>query len=114
MEVDGEYIRILGRATDLINVGRQRVYPAEVDSVLLGLDNVHDVAVYGERHTLLGQIVMAKVALNVPEPLDVVKKRMRQAAVARLAAYKIPAKVLLADGPLHSGRHKKIRRIAED
>jgi len=35
VEVDGDYIRILGRASDLINVGGQKVYPAEVENARL-------------------------------------------------------------------------------
>lgn len=110
VEQDGEYIRILGRTTDLINVGGQKVYPTEVESVILEVENVQDVAVYGERHPMLGQIVVAKVLLDFTEPVESVKKRIRHAALARLAAYKVPMKVVLADGPLHSSRHKKIRR----
>ena len=61
VEVDGEYFRILGRVTDLINVGGQKVYPAEVESVILEMEDIQDVAIYGESHSLLGQIVVAKV-----------------------------------------------------
>lgn len=114
VEVDGEYIRILGRSTDIINVGGQKVYPAEVESVVLEVENVRDAAVYGERHPLLGQIVVAKVLLDETEPLDAVKKRIRHLALSKLAAYKVPAKVVLAEGPLHSSRHKKIRRVTEN
>jgi long-chain acyl-CoA synthetase len=32
VEEDGEYLRILGRNSDLINVGGQKVYPAEVET----------------------------------------------------------------------------------
>lgn len=110
VEVDGDYFRILGRVTDLINVGGQKVYPAEVESVILDIENVRDVAVYGEKHNLLGQIVVAKIVLNQPEPVESVKKRVRQACINHLAAYKIPAKVVLAEGVLHSARQKKIRQ----
>lgn len=110
VEVDGEYFRILGRVTDLINVGGQKVYPAEVESVILDLDNIQDVAVFGEKHNLLGQIVVAKVVLEQPEPVESVKKRIRQACLAQLASFKVPAKVVLAEGVLHSARQKKIRR----
>jgi acyl-CoA synthetase (AMP-forming)/AMP-acid ligase II len=110
VEVDGDYFRILGRVTDLINVGGQKVYPAEVESVILELDNVQDVAVFGERHGLLGQIVVAKIVLDQPESAESVKKRVRQACLAQLATFKVPAKVVLAEGVLHSARQKKIRR----
>ncbi len=110
VEVDGEYFRILGRVTDLINVGGQKVYPAEVESVILDVDNVQDVAVYGEKHNLLGQVVVAKIVLDGPEPVESVKKRVRQACLAQLASFKVPVKVVLAEGVLHSARQKKIRR----
>lgn len=110
VEVDGEYFRILGRVTDLINVGGQKVYPTEVENVILGLDNIQDVAVFGEKNSLLGQIVVAKVVLKIPESIDEVKKRVRLACLNKLASFKVPAKVILAEGVLHSSRQKKIRR----
>ncbi|GAB4081368.1 acyl--CoA ligase [Modestobacter muralis] len=111
VEVDGEWFRVLGRVTDLVNVGGQKVYPAEVEEVVLGVDNVADVAVHGERHALLGQVVVATVVLVQPEPVESVKKRVRRACSGQLAAYKVPVRVVLSDGPLHSARQKKIRRV---
>ena len=46
VEVQGEYLRILGRQSDLINVGGQKVFPAEVESVLQEDENVKDALVY--------------------------------------------------------------------
>lgn len=110
VEVDGDFFRILGRVTDLINVGGQKVYPAEVESVILDVENVQDVAVFGEPHNLLGQIVVAKIVLEQPESVESVKKRVRQACLAQLTSFKVPVKVVLAEGVLHSARQKKIRR----
>lgn len=110
VEVDGDYFRILGRVTDLINVAGQKVYPSEVESVILEIDNVQDVAVYGEKHALLGNIVVAKIVVNAPETIDSLKKRIRHACLAKLAQFKVPAKVVLVEGPLHNVRQKKNRR----
>jgi acyl-CoA synthetase (AMP-forming)/AMP-acid ligase II len=110
VEVDGEYFRILGRVTDLINVGGQKVYPTEVENVILEVENIQDVAVFGEKHALLGQIVVAKVVLESPETVESVKKRVRNACLAKLSSFKVPTKVILAEGVLHSARQKKIRR----
>ena len=110
VEVDGEYFRILGRVTDLINVGGQKVYPAEIESVILDVENVQDVAVFGETHSLLGQIVVAKIVLDQPEAVESVKKRVRQACLAKLSSFKVPVKVVLTEDVLHSVRQKKIRR----
>jgi long-chain acyl-CoA synthetase len=112
--VDGEWIRILGRESEVINVGGNKVHPAEVESVLLGLDNVADVSVRGERHPLVGHIVTASILLQSPEPAAEFRVRMRQYCSTRLPAFKIPARVVIADGPLHSSRYKRVRRAASD
>lgn len=109
VEVDGEYFRILGRVTGLINVGGEKVYPAEIEEVILELDNIVDVSVHGESHALIGQMIVARVVLQRPEPLPQVKARIRKACAARLAAFKWPSKVVLAEDGLYSSRMKKIR-----
>lgn len=112
VEVDGDYFRILGRTTDIINVGGQKVYPAEVEDFLLRIDNILDVAVYGELSPLLGQLVVARVQLETPEPADQLKRRIRQACVGHLTPFKIPGKVVISHEPLYSARQKKLRTAA--
>jgi acyl-CoA synthetase (AMP-forming)/AMP-acid ligase II len=112
VETDGEWFRILGRVTDIINVGGQKVYPAEVEDVILTIDGIEDVAVYGEKHPLLGQIVVAKVSTVRDIELATLKQQIRSACRARLAAYKVPAKVELAEGPFYTSRQKKSRKAA--
>lgn len=110
VETDGEWIRFLGRKGEIINVGGSKVYPAEVDSVLLDMPNVIDAVVHGEAHAITGQIVVATVHLASPEPPDEFKARMRRFCAERLASYKIPARVRFVDGPLHSARFKRLRK----
>jgi acyl-coenzyme A synthetase/AMP-(fatty) acid ligase len=66
--------------------------------------------VKAEPHPLLGQIVVAKVALRSVEAIDELKRRIRAACRARLAPYKAPAKVVVTEAAFHSARQKKIRR----
>jgi acyl-CoA synthetase (AMP-forming)/AMP-acid ligase II len=109
VEVDGEWVRILGRESEIINVGGNKVYPAEVEDVLLQMENVTDVAVHGEKHPITGQVVVATILLEHEEPLADFKVRMRQFCNGRLAGYKIPVKASFADGPLYSPRFKRMR-----
>ncbi len=90
VETDGEWIRFLGRTSDVINVGGSKVYPAEVESVLLQMENVTDVVVFGEPHALTGQIVTATIRLGRPESSDEFKVRMRRFCAERLAPFKLP------------------------
>jgi long-chain acyl-CoA synthetase len=110
VEVDGPWVRILGRASDLINVGGQKVYPAEVEAVLLQLPNVADVAVYGEKSPLTGHFVAARVNLVEPEALDAFKKRLRAFCREKLAPYKIPVRIELTQEQQFSARFKKMRK----
>jgi len=110
VEVDGDYIRILGRVTEIINVGGQKVYPAEVESTLLQMDNVRDVAVFGEKNPITGQIVVARVNLVEPEEPAELKKRLRTFCKDKLATFKIPLKIVITESDQHSARYKKMRR----
>lgn len=112
VEVDGEWFRILGRVTDLINVGGQKVYPAEIEEVIMTLPNIVDVAVYGESNPLIGQIIVARVVLAEPETPVSVKSRVRQACRTKMAPFKVPTKVLVADDALYTNRYKKSRKAA--
>lgn len=76
---------------------------------MLQLDNVLDVAVYGEPHALTGHLVVAKVQLETPEPADQLKRRIRVACAGKLTAFKIPSKVIVSHEPLYSVRQKKLR-----
>lgn len=110
VEVDGEWIKILGRRSEIINVGGEKVYPAEVEGVLLEMPGVAEVAVYAEQNAITGQLVAARVRLDPPEPVKDFRRRMNAHGKDRLARYKIPQKVTVVDGPLHSERFKVMRK----
>jgi acyl-CoA synthetase (AMP-forming)/AMP-acid ligase II len=112
VEVDGEYIRILGRKSDLINVGGQKVYPAEVENSLLQLDNVADVMVFGALNPIMGQVVAARFRLNQPEDFVSFKRRVRDWCKGALASYKVPVSIEISEADLVTNRHKKQRRAA--
>lgn len=110
VEVDGEYYKILGRKSEMINVGGEKVYPAEVESVIQLMDGVEDVAVMSESNAITGQIVVAKVKLSTDETLKDFRKRMKDYCKNQLQAYKIPQKVILVDKTMHGERFKKMRK----
>ena len=109
VDVDGEYLRIRGRHSEIINVGGEKVYPAEVESVLQSMEGVKDVTVSGEANPLTGQMVTAKVKLTTAETLPEFRKRMRLFCLDKLSAFKIPQKVVLVNEAMHGERFKKMR-----
>jgi long-chain acyl-CoA synthetase len=111
VERNGESLKILGRKSDIINVGGQKVYPAEVEEVICEMDGIADATVYGEKNQLLGNIVCAKVKLARPEALEEFMRRLNAHCKTRLDKYKIPMKVTISDDLQCDVRSKKIRRL---
>lgn len=109
VEVDGEWLKILGRKSDIINVAGSKVFPVEVENTLLEMDNVEDVSVRGEASALTGQSVVAAFRLTREEAPAAFKTRMRTFCRHRLAAYKIPVRVEFS-GLVYSARFKKMRQ----
>jgi acyl-CoA synthetase (AMP-forming)/AMP-acid ligase II len=110
VEVDGDYIRILGRKSELINIGGEKVYPIEVESVLKMMTGVEDVTVSGESNPLTGQIVRALVKLDSDETVSEFRKRMYLYCKDKLPNYKIPQKVVIQTEDMYGERFKKIRQ----
>lgn len=109
VEVKGDYIKILGRVSDIINVGGEKVYPSEVESVLLGADGVKDVRVYGEISPLTGQIAAAEVLVDPENDNRAFIRTLREYAKGHLEPFKRPASYKLTTGTLCGGRLKKKR-----
>jgi acyl-CoA synthetase (AMP-forming)/AMP-acid ligase II len=109
VEVDGDFIRIIGRESELINVGGEKVHPAEVENVLLRAGNIRDVTVAARSSPVTGSVVIATVSLIEVEDLEVLRRRLDRFCREWLEPYKVPAMFKISDEPLHSMRFKKIR-----
>ena len=107
---EGDYYRILGRVTEIINVGGQKVYPAEVEKVISEIPNFTDVSVSGEPHLLMGNVVVATVQMAEPLPAAEIKRKIVEHCRGRLQPFMIPAKVKVVTESLVNYRFKKVRR----
>ncbi|MDN3260903.1 long-chain fatty acid--CoA ligase [Streptomyces sp. CSDS2] len=112
VETDGEWLRILGRRSEIVNVGGEKVYPSEVESVVLEVDNVAEATVRGRPSPVTGSVVTVTVQLARDEDHRTVAHRIRRHCAARLEAFKVPALVEVSSAPQHSERFKKIRSLA--
>jgi long-chain acyl-CoA synthetase len=109
--VDGEYFRILGRRSELINVGGEKVYPAEVESIIQEIGNVAEVTVYGEKNPITGNIVCALVRLREPEDAKAATLRIKKICRDQLPPFKVPVKIAFVSAEMYSERYKKIRQL---
>ncbi|HZP17253.1 MAG TPA: fatty acid--CoA ligase family protein [Terriglobales bacterium] len=109
VELNGEYMRFLGRDSELINVGGQKVFPAEVEAVLLECDLVGDAVVYGQANPITGKIVCADVQLRGAHQEAEARRAIRKFCSQRLEPFKVPVKIRFVDGGLTSDRLKRLR-----
>lgn len=96
VEVDGEWLRILGRADEVIKVGGEKVSPREVEGVIRELDSVKAAFVSGESHPLMGQVLTAKVAVVSERPrFTEVAASIRRHCQERLGPHHVPVRITL-------------------
>lgn len=113
VEVDGDYIKILGRQSEMINVGGQKVFPQEVENVIRDMENVEDVTVYGEDNPVMGKIVCARIRLKKIEDRSGFTIKLKKHCAKRLEKFKIPVRITITENSLHSERFKKIRILKQ-
>ena len=109
VEVNGGYMRFLGRDSDLINVGGQKVFPAEVEAVLLQSRIVEEAVVYGQQHPITGKIVCADVQLAGTVEEGAARREIKLFCEPRLDRFKIPVKIRFVQGGLYNDRMKRDR-----
>ncbi|MGJ7919519.1 ANL family adenylate-forming protein [Neobacillus sp. LXY-4] len=111
VEVDGEYIKILGRTSEIINVGGEKVFPAEVESIIQLMEGVQEVVVSCEANPITGQMVKASIKLSTSESIKDFRVRLLNFCNDKLPRYKIPQKLILVDKWMHNDRFKKTRTV---
>ncbi|MFI1167549.1 acyl-CoA synthetase [Streptomyces sp. NPDC020801] len=112
--VDGEgVVTVLGRGSQCINTGGEKVYPEEVEQALKSHPDVYDALVAGVPDATWGNHVAAVVQLRegAPRPsLQDVQTHCR----AHLAGYKIPRQLVIADSIRRSPSGKADYRWARE
>lgn len=109
VELNGDYMRFLGRDSELINVGGQKVFPAEVEAVLLTCDLVGEAVVYGQTNPITGKIVCADVQMRGTHEEAEARRLIKKFCTQRLEPFKVPVKIRFVDGGLTSDRLKRLR-----
>ena len=110
VETKDEYFKILGRQSEIINVGGEKVYPSEIENLLLQMNEIEDVSIFSEKNMILGNIVCAKIKLKNDILQKTFKQMLKLFCKGKIEKYKIPMKLYFSDN-VYNNRYKKIRRI---
>ncbi|WP_217551929.1 acyl-CoA synthetase [Streptomyces sp. GbtcB6] len=112
VDADG-VVTVLGRGSQCINTGGEKVYPEEVEQALKSHPDVYDALVAGVPDTTWGNHVAAVVQLREgaePPSLTDIQTHCRN----RLAGYKVPRQLVIAEAIQRSPSGKADYRWARE
>lgn len=87
LDEDG-FLFLAGRRTDMIKTGAHRVYPQDIEAVIMEIPGVVECAVIGMDDDVLGEAVKALVVTSPGVEID--PQRIKAHCRANLANYKVP------------------------
>jgi oxalate---CoA ligase len=99
LDADG-YLFLAGRSDDVINRGGEKIYPREIEEILLAQPGVRSAAVVGVVDEVLGERPVAYVVTDAAVAAEV-EAALSQACAARLPRHKQPSQFcVVAEMPL--------------
>lgn len=105
------FLYISGRYKEMILYGGDNVYPAEIEEVIHQIEGVMEVAVIGVPHETMGEAPRAYVIKSGNSPLT--ESDIVRACKEKLAEYKIPEVVFVADLP-KNGLGKVMKHVLRE
>jgi acyl-coenzyme A synthetase/AMP-(fatty) acid ligase len=103
------YIKVKGRAKEIINVGGEKVLPLELESILMGSPHIDFCTVYGKPNSITGQAVHVDVKPADEMSRSEVRRLVREFLDGKVEPFKMPAKITVIDEIPVSARFKKKR-----
>ena len=105
---DDGYLRITGRLKEMINRGGEKVTPREVDEALVDHPHVSQAVAFAMPHPTLGEDLA--VAVVLADDTSVTEDELRAFCFERLAAFKVPSRIVVVDA-IPKGPTGKLQRI---
>jgi long-chain acyl-CoA synthetase len=111
IDEDG-FAYIVDRKKDMINVGGEKVFPSEVEDMMLAHPKIKDLVIVGIPDELKGEAPKAFIQLKDAEKAT--QAEIREFCKAKMAPYKVPRAVeFIAEVP-RSASGKALRRTLRD
>jgi long-chain acyl-CoA synthetase len=112
---EDRFLWMVDRVDDMLIVGGENVYPAEVENTLFDHPDVEAAAVVGVPHEVKGEAPVAFVVLEPGvDPESVTAEAVRRFALERVPTYAHPRRVFFVDELPRSGTQKVQRYKLEE
>jgi len=113
-ELRGERYYFVGRSDGVINIGGQKVYPEEIETVIASHPRVRKAVVRARKNPITGAIVVADVVLNTESDgaSKALEQEILQLCRAALPRHKVPAVIHIVASLAVAATGKITRRNA--
>lgn len=103
------FLKVIGRADDLINMAGKKFYPSEVEDLFLKMADVQDVVVVTEKNDIVGNIIIAKFFIDQSINESEFRQSLKTYCESEVPQFMCPHKVILLKEPPVTSRFKKSR-----
>jgi acyl-CoA synthetase (AMP-forming)/AMP-acid ligase II len=103
-------VHFRGRASDIINVGGNKVHPLEIERVIRSVPGVADVRVFGRASSIVGQIVECEVVTDEGADSTLVQETVRSHCLNQLSSHQRPRTIRMVSNIGVSSAGKRTRR----
>ncbi len=110
VHIDQQRVYFAGRASEMINVGGNKVQPLMVENIIRALPEVADVRVYAKPSSIAGQLVACEVVACPGMESEAIQQAVANACSQRLAAFQRPRFIEVVDQIHLTGAGKTVRR----
>jgi acyl-coenzyme A synthetase/AMP-(fatty) acid ligase len=104
--IDSKKFKIIGRETNMINVGGIKINPIHVENIINQLDYVDICYIYPKNNSVMGNIVVVDMCLNKDMSLSDIKNDLKK----HLTTYEMPLKINLVKNLKLNSTGKIIRK----
>jgi acyl-coenzyme A synthetase/AMP-(fatty) acid ligase len=88
--IDHERFLFKSRKSEMINVGGYKVNPTEIENIIKEIKGVKDVAVFGRKNSIMGQIIVANIITEDAVEEIELKQEIKKICKSQLQDFKIP------------------------
>ncbi len=109
---DDGYAYIVDRKKDMINVGGEKVFPSEVEDMMLSHPKIKDLVIVGIPDALKGEAPKAFIQLKAG--VRATEEEIRSYCRSNMAPYKVPVAVQFIDEIPRAASGKALRRLLRE
>jgi long-chain acyl-CoA synthetase len=104
VEVKGDFLKVIGRTTEVVNVAGLKFLTSEVESIAVNYPGISDLSIFVKSNPITGQHIEMTILVLDGAVFD--KDRFREFLSTKLARHMMPQKILLGEIPVNH-RFKK-------